>query len=373
MKSSILIIGPTPPPRHGVSTMIQLILESPLARRFRVSQVELADRRGIAYVDKPDLHDVRLFLRQWVGVLAALRKRPQVTYLALSQSTIGFLRDSFFLWPAWMLGSRTIVHLHGGDFRRWYRGRTRLMQAYVRGTMRRVSRGIVLSESLRVQFDGLLPADRIIVVPNGVPWERSSTDCGRTWPKRGSCRVLYLGTLNRSKGTLVLLTAIATAARVRPDVEFVLAGPWSHAEDEQEAASFVAAEGLAATVLFPGPVEEPEKHTLFESADLFVFPSIQQEGQPLVVLEAMAAGLPVLYTDRGCLRDTVPDGECGLVVRPGDPEDLAHKLLRLLDDPALLKRLGMKSRERYRALYSAERFLTAVQTVFERAAMEPEG
>jgi glycosyltransferase involved in cell wall biosynthesis len=369
---SILIIGPTPPPTHGVSMMIQLILRSPLSRRFRVSHAELADRRGIAHVDRPDLHDVRLFLRQWIVVLAALRRRPLVTYLALSQSTIGFLRDSFFLWPARMLGSRTIVHLHGGNFHRWYHGRSGLMQAYVRGTMRQVSRGIVLSESLRAEFDGLLPPDHVRVVPNGVPWERPSAGCNRTWPKHGSHRVLYFGTLNRLKGTLVLLAAIAKVTRVRPDVEFVLAGPWSHVRDEQEATAFVRAEGLACRVVFPGPVEGREKHTLFESADLFVFPGVQQEGQPLVVLEAMAAGLPILYTDRGCLRETVPEGDCGFVVRPGDPEDLAHKLLRLLDDPALLKRLGANSRERYRALYTAERFLAAVQTVFHDVAMEKE-
>ena len=87
----------------------------------------------------------------------------------------------------------------------------------------------------------------------------------------------------------------------------------------REAESFIACHGLSGHVVFTGPVSTFEhKRSIYSSADLFVFPGLQQEGQPLVVLEAMASGLPVLFTNRGCLRDTVIEGECGIEVRCND-------------------------------------------------------
>jgi hypothetical protein len=60
MKLPLLIVGPTPPPFHGVSMSMHLLLQSELGERFRISHVDLADRRGIQHVDKPDVHDVML-------------------------------------------------------------------------------------------------------------------------------------------------------------------------------------------------------------------------------------------------------------------------------------------------------------------------
>lgn len=372
MRAKLLVIGPTPPPFHGVSVAMRLLLDSSLRERFQISHVDLADRRGIAHVDKPDLHDVALFLKQWVSLLLALlRRRPALVYLAISQSTIGFLRDSLFIWPARWCGSRVILHLHGGSFRRWYEGRGRFMKAYVRRTLRAVAQVIVLGESLRSLFDGLIDGGRIAVVPNGVPWDRSVTVGTPTIPKHRSCRVLHLGTLNHLKGTLVLVSAVPLIAGLRPDVEFVLAGIWSHAEDRRDAESFIARQGIGGAIIFTGPVSGAEKRALFESADLFVFPGLQEEGQPLVVLEAMAAGLPVLFTDRGCLRETVRDGEHGLEVRAGDPQHLAERMLWLLDRPAEMKAMGMRSRIRYQACYTSERFLADMGKVFDSVAGGP--
>ena len=77
----------------------------------------------------------------------------------------------------------------------------------------------------------------------------------------------------------------------------MLAGPWLNEEDRREAESFIALHGLSGHVVFTGPVSTLEhKRSIYSSADLFVFPGLQQEGQPLVVIEAMAAGLSVVVS-----------------------------------------------------------------------------
>ncbi len=237
------------------------------------------------------------------------------------------------------------------------------MKAYVEVVLRRVNRAIVLGESLKRQFEGLIDEKRIVIVPNGIEWAKTDLDC--KVPRSGSrFRIFHLSTLSHLKGALVLLQAIPFVVHQRKDVEFVLAGPWSHAEDKQWADEFIRQQKIEAYVSFCGQVDVAEKMALFDSADIFVFPGVQQEGQPLVVIEAMAAGLPVLFTDRGCLSDTVPDGEAGLVVPIGDSQQLADRMLWLLDHPEKMKAMGAFGRKRYEALYTKERHIERMIEVF---------
>lgn len=355
-RPAILLIGPTPPPHHGVSVMMQSLLRWKTGGPFRIIHLELADRRGIQHVNRPDVHDVFLFCGQWIRfIFLLLWERPQVVYLPLSQSTVGFLRDSLFLWPAALLRCRILIHLHGSHLRRWYERLGGAMQVYVRRTLRTVTRAIVLGESLQAVFDGLVPEERISVVPNGVRDEgyepRDTDETGRR-----RFRVLHLSTLNRQKGALVILAAIPLVLQRRRDVKFILAGEWCRDADWSEAAIQIRREALEDFVLLPGGVTGDRKERLYRSADLFLFPGIQPEGQPLVLLEAMAAGLPVLFTDRGCVSETVIRGENGLQVTADDPADLASKILWCLDHPDRMRAMGARSRLRFECHYTDEQF-----------------
>lgn len=367
----LLIIGPTPPPFHGVSVAIEALLKSRLTDVFDVTHLDLADRRGIGHVNKEDWHDVCLFITQWARLISLLvRKRPQLVYLVLSQRTIGFTRDSFFIWPAYLSGAKVIAHLHGGALQTWYRSRWWFMRWYIRLVLRLLSKAIVLGESFRPLFSGLLPDERVVVVSNGVDvasdeWSRVMPRGDRPW------RILHLNTLNRMKGTLVLLAAIPTVLRHRRDVEFVFAGPWSHDEHRRQADSYIAHHEIGAYVTFTGEVNGEQKRALYRSADVFVFPGLQQEGQPLVVLEAMAVGLPILFTDQGCLRETVVNGESGIEVHTNDPYDLATQLCTLLDHPEVQEQLGRNARRRCRLLYTTERYVERMIQVFTEAAAKP--
>jgi glycosyltransferase involved in cell wall biosynthesis len=366
-RPTILMIGPTPPPYHGVAVSIRAMLDSALREEFALMHLDISDRRGIHHIDRPDFHDVVLFVRQWVRMLALLvRHRPHLVYIPISQSTVGFLRDSLFFWPSYLLGGKVVFHLHGGNFRGWYESRGKGMKTCVRVALKRITRMIVLGESLKGLFAGLVPSPQISVVPNGIDWVSPAVPERRTSRDR-PFRVLFVGTLNRQKGALVLISAIPYVRKVRQDVEFILAGPWWNAEDQREAESFIARTGIADGVSFPGLVEGEAKREIFESADLFVFPAIQQEGQPLVVIEAMAAGLPILFTDRGCLRETVIDHEQGLEIKIGDAEDLSEKIVWMLDHPEEMGRMGANSRRRYEERYTASRFIQNMIEVFHQA------
>jgi glycosyltransferase involved in cell wall biosynthesis len=268
---------------------------------------------------------------------------------------VGFLRDSFFLWPAALLRCRILIHLHGSHFRQWYERLGNPLHAYVRWTLRTVTRAIVLGESLRGVFKGLVPADRISVVPNGIKGGHDKPR-GERDPARRRYRLLHLSTLSRQKGALVVLAAIPRVIEKRRDVEFILAGDWLREEDRMAAESLIRREALEGYVQYTGTVAGDRKERLYQSADLFLFPGIQPEGQPLVLLEAMAAGLPVLFTNQGCIGETVIQRENGLQVEVDDPADLASKILWCLDHPGEMQAMGVRSRIRYEARYTDEQF-----------------
>jgi len=367
-----LIIGPTPPPRHGVSTAIEALLSSEALQTYDVRHLELADRRGIQHVDKPDIHDVFLFVKQWLTLLLILfSERPRVVYIPVSQNTVGFIRDSFFMWPAYISGARIIFHLHAGNFRKWYESRNSLLRWYVTCVLRRLSRIIVLCDSLKTLFVGLIPSDRVSVVQNGIRWNSRPADprIKDTRPHRRA--VLHVGSLSRAKGTFVLLASIPMVLNRHRDIEFVVSGPWYNAEEREEAEKFIADHKLQEIVRFTGNVEGEEKLRVFQEADIFVFPGLQQEGQPLVAIEAMAASLPVIYTDRGCLKETIIDGENGINIPVNDPTSLAEKISWLMDNPREISRMGDNARKRYDKFYTLTRHVADICQVFDKALQEP--
>ena len=114
------------------------------------------------------------------------------------------------------------------------------------------------------------------------------------------------------------------------------------------------------------------KTALLHEADLFVFPGIQQEGQPLVVLEAMAAGLPIVFTNRGCLSETLRDGHDGIEVPVGDAGVLAERIQWLLDRPDEMKRLGANARLRFEHEYTSQRHEARMSALLSAVA-SPDG
>jgi L-malate glycosyltransferase len=131
----------------------------------------------------------------------------------------------------------------------------------------------------------------------------------------------------------------------RPDARLVLVG-----EGPEQAAieRLVQQHGLASHVRFLGLRKDVAR--LLQATDLFLLTSIS-EGIPLTVLEAMAAGLPVLATQVGGLGEIVQDGETGCLAPPGDDAALAERLLQLAGDSSLRQHMGCRGQERARALF----------------------
>lgn len=342
----IIIIGPTPPPRHGVSVMVEFLLKD-LAHRGRpFAHVNTSDGRSLAHIGRPDAYDAFLFVRQWLVLLRRVVKHRSIVYLPISQTTAGVFRDCLFLMVPFVLGVPYVFHLHGGDFRQWLEGSAAPMRRWVRLLLGRARTAIVLDPSFRLIFEGLVAPENIAVVSNGVPDPRAGPVEKRTPRSSPALEVAYIGFLSPGKGVDVLVSAAGRVLEQFPTARFTLAGNWPAGGFRQRLEAMPALTKCSGRIQFVGPVEKEDKRELLERATIFVFPGVQQEGQPLVLLEAMSYGLPIVCTDTGCNAATVgPDA--ALIVRRGDPEDLADKICRSLADPAWRARAGAAARARY--------------------------
>lgn len=348
MAARLIVVGPLPPPVHGVTISTSLVLANPrLRERFAVEHLDTSDHRSGDNLGSWDLTNVRHGLRHVGGLVRRLRGRRGIVYLPLSQNAAGFLRDSLFIHAAALAGWRVAAHLRGGEFRSFYSAQPSAFRRWVALTLSRLSALAVMSPSLRPLFDGLVAPERIAVVRNGTP-----DLCPDGVPKAPGT-VLFLSNLRRRKGVVQAVEAALLVLERHPEARFVFAGAWEDAEIERSLRE--RCRPWEDRIRFVPPVGGERKRELLVSASIFLFPPVEPEGHPRVVLEAMSAGLPVVTTDRGAIADTVPDGEAGYVLADPVPEELAERTARLLGDPELCRRMGAAARRRYLEDFTQER------------------
>ena len=371
----LLVVGMTPPPVHGTSAFVRMLLDAPAVReRFQVLHLDTADRRGLENIGRLDATNVALALRH-VAELAGLmrRERPALVYVPVAQNALAWARDGLFVLAGRQAGARVVTHLHTGGFGEFFGQALPWTKGWVRHAQGRAHRAWVLADSLRGGYRGVLPAARVRVVPNGVPDPLDALPAGeqevdlRVRRTSTPPDILFLGQLSTAKGVDDLLEAARELVRQGLEFRLVLAGSWASAAERESTVAGLAGSGLAERVRLAGVLTGAEKARAFGDAAFFVLPSRLAEGQPLAILEAMAAGLPVVATSRGGIPDLVREGETGLLVPAGDPGALGAALARLLTDPAGARRMGEAGRRRWEERYTVERCMERVAGLFEEA------
>jgi glycosyltransferase involved in cell wall biosynthesis len=365
----VLLFGTIPPPYHGSAVMIKALLDSVLInQRFNLIFQDISDRRDISNIGRWDLCNIwQAFKHGFEFLLKLLYHRPDVVYVPIASGMPGFLRDCLFVFPGILARRKLIIHFHTSSFGDFYDTASIPIKWCIRYILTHTTRAIVLGESLRGIVRGLVQERRIAVIPNGLDpalFVRSVVQVRQ--PDR-EFRVLYLGNLMEEKGYWTVLEAALIVARQEPHVHFSIAGPFYRLDGERRSLAFVKSHGLEDIVSFTGMVSGENKAKLLLDSDLFVFPPIAKEGQPLVLLEAMAAGLPIITTDQGAIRETVVDGENSFVVPAGDADAIAEKIILLLRYESLRLKMVQASRERFFSHYMLERWEEDMARVFQEA------
>jgi glycosyltransferase involved in cell wall biosynthesis len=348
----IVMIGSSRATRGGISSLVNVYFAAGLFERWNAEYLE-------THCDGSKPRKLRKALGAWLSFMARLVFGEVALLHVHIASDASFWRKALFILPAHALGIPYLLHMHGGDFERFYRERcgasARSVLQYVYSQARVV---IALTEGWKQAIEQAVPQARVIVVPNPVEMPRAAAPVTTNGP-----RIAYLGVIKDAKGTFDLLEAWGEVSRLNPDARLVVAG-----SGEVEKLRYKACErDLLETIETPGWIGDADKASLLHGASVFVLPS-HFEALPMALLEAMAAGLPVVATRVGGIPEVITDGRDGLLVEPRDPAALAAEMDTLLADPVRRATLGRAARRRIAESFSVEAVLPRVEALWTRYA-----
>lgn len=248
-----------------------------------------------------------------------------------------------------------------------------------RYTYSRVARVLAISEVIHrnvLETTPMLPG-RVITLHDAIDAEEfspASGDGNRVRAGFGYTKknivVGFVGRFSPGKGHEELLRAAAEVVRIRPNVRFLVAGEASAGEEayEREIRHLCTSLGIDGAMTFAGFRRDmPDVMAAF---DLLAFPS-HAESFGVVLIEAMAMELPVVATNCDGVLDIVVGGETGLYVPPRESAELASALLRLIDDPALRRRLGLAGRKRVLELFDRRTQIDRLERIYAEVLAEP--
>jgi L-malate glycosyltransferase len=219
----------------------------------------------------------------------------------------------------------------------------------------------VIAANSQAAFDRLrreaVPARRIVVIPNGLDPGRFPAR-SRSGPPR---RVAIIANLRPEKRHDVLINAAPAVLERFPDARFQVIG---EGPERHRLEGLARAYGVSHAFAFLGHQHDVDRR-LREDVDISVLCS-RSEGSPNAVLEALAAGVPVVASDLAAVRELIVEGESGLLVPPDRPTDLAAALCRLMADERLATRLGDRGRAETLGRFSFERMVRAFDALYER-------
>lgn len=269
-------------------------------------------------------------------------------------------------WSGIMHARQWIAFHHGYTTTDW---KMRLYNQLDRWSLRRADRIITVSRAFARQLARIAREDRITVLHNSINIDSLasiSPEEARSLREKLDIAtdervLLAVGRLSHEKGHADLISAFGLIVKAHPQTKLVIVGDGPERERlEHQAAS----SGLGNRIIFTGQISDAPVY--YRMADAFVLPS-HSEGSPNVLLEAMAASLPVVATRVGGVPEIANDEESALLVTARDAQSIADAVIRLLADKELAQRLVAAARERVKD-YSPESRLQTLLEIYRRMA-----
>jgi glycosyltransferase involved in cell wall biosynthesis len=293
----------------------------------------------------------RLLVSPFCLAAVILARGATTVHVNTSLNVRAYWRDLAYLIVAKLCGARVVYQVHGGALPQQFCRGSRAFGAFLRWTLRLPDALVVLAQSELKAYRGFVPGSPVVVLPNAIDCSPyAALACARPGAI-AELRLTYIGRLSREKGLYELLQGLKLAQARGAPARLQIAGS---GPEEARLRDTVRELGLVENVSFAGPVFGAEKMELLAGADALALPSYS-EGLPYALLEAMAAGAPVIVTRVGAIPDVVVEGVHGLFVPPRDPVAIARAIVKLASDRDLLARMSEACRRRIAGSYSIER------------------
>ncbi|MEA5601264.1 glycosyltransferase family 4 protein [Nostoc sp. UHCC 0252] len=288
-----------------------------------------------------------------------LNKKADLIHIHVSDRGSAF-RHSITTVISWLFQKPLIIHTHSADFHLFYSQLPQFLKKWLSWSFCKCTRFIVLSDSWKkfyIENLGLKP-EQVIVLPNAVRIPAQI-------PQRldsNEVFFLFLGRIGERKGAFDLIHAFASIPiEEKSKAKLVIAGDG----DVEKARSLIQSLNLVDYITIFDWVNQEKRDELLAKADVFVLPSYN-EGLPMALLEAMSWGLAVITTKVGGIPEVVTQDHNGLLINPGEIQQLSEAMQSLIADKNLRMLLGNNARIRVKDL-DINNYLASLKYIYTSA------
>jgi glycosyltransferase involved in cell wall biosynthesis len=288
--------------------------------------------------------------------------RPKYVLYNSSFYKMPFLKDLLFCSTGIMLGTKIVFHDLGQYVRELDDSLTGFKKSALRWMLKHMGASIIMGEKVRQDYEGLADGKKLFVVPGTA---EDTRDIVTDSPKfQAKINVLFFSHMSRFKGVYTAFDASDIILEKHIDVMVTFGGPM---EDQKVKTRFEDLQRkYPQQVRYMGYVEDAiERTKIFRQADIFIFPTLR-DVFGLVLLHAMAEGLPIVASREGTIPEIVPDGTNALLIEKGDAHALADKVILLADNPHQRRRMGEANRRRFEEHYTLEKYGESMVKAFGR-------
>ena len=361
MTKKILIVGQTPPPYGGQAVMIQHLINQKF-NGIKIYHVRMSFSRGMKDMGKLQLYKiVHLFNIIFKIYYYRIFKGANILYYPPSGPNSAVYRDLMILFPTRWLFKKVIFHFHASGLSEHLQKRNILFSFIFKKCFFYPDVAIRLSESC--PNEGLaIHAKKTVIVPNGLPDDAHHPNF---FQQKESLNILFIGLLEESKGELDLCRAVKILKEKGIRCKVRIAGEFKSKNYKDYFFKYLKENELENCIDYLGIIRGELKEKAFRNSDVFCFPSyFHSESFPLVLIEAMSYGLPIVSTRWRGIVDMIEDGINGYLVEIKSPNEIALKLQLLWEDLNLRKAISKNSRKIFENKYSMKQHLKLIENIF---------
>ena len=356
--NKILAIGQIPPPYNGQNVMFEYFVKGNYSK-LKIYFINANFSSSLTDQSKLKIGKLIVILKIiYKSILYKFKYSINILYYLPSGSNkIALYKDIFLLFILRKLFSKTIYHIHAGGLSEYFNQYSFIERKMIMCVMGKPD--LVIQLSKMSPADGvLLNAKKIVYIPNGIT--ASKTKIQKL--KDPVINLLYVGLIKESKGIFVLLEALRKIKETKFLWKMYIVGEFKSSVIKDRALNFIKRNGLELYVEFPGVKAGPDKEMYFAQADIFCFPSyFECENFPLVLLEAMQYGLPIVTTNWRAIPEIVIEEKTGFLVPIKNSEKLAIRLQELLENKKLREIMGSNGKKEFQKNYLLDIHLKSIE------------
>lgn len=361
-KNKILFLIQLPPPIHGVSVINEHIYNLDIFNRcFKKDDVELKFSNSLETLSQLSFEKIfRTFKISYNLIKKCKAFRPNFIYFTISPSNNTFYRDLLYVLIIKVMRVHPIYHLHGKGIADNITKHGYLLKIYRwvfnKATIIHLSEGLLASEITPLNLSNT----KTYTLQNGIKKVEGSSSF-KIEDKEDD--ILFLSNLFPSKGIFVLLEALQLVITKRPLIKVNIVGDTVNPNNLKNVNDTIDSRGLKKNVIVHGSKTGAQKNAFFESSKIFVHPTLN-DAFPLVILEALQYGLPVISTFEGAIPEII-NQNTGVLLPKNRPKMLADAIIKMLDNTPELIKMSANCRSHFSEYYSLDRFDKNLNVIFE--------